>query len=208
MAIQIKVKKKIIGKRKRYRSLEEMPDDIRQAIEKAMTHSDPDTQLNSETKMVVNGKEYDNIEEMPPDVRELYDKAVTALRTGKMTPDQAPLTGQGISRGNRHPKAIGYRGPGPIEPQSFSSSFFRWVITGLVFLAAFTGFCLLLHTKILPGLVGLLQPSGGHKVHFYRDADGDGRGNPQEKILGELGEEPPVGYTVVVGDCDDHNPNK
>lgn len=208
MGIQIKVTKKIIGKSKRYRSLEEVPDDIRQAIEKAMTHSDPDTQLNTEIKTVVNGKEYNSIEEMPPDVRELYDKAVKALRTGKMTPDQAPIAGQGMSSGNLHKKAIGYRGPGPIEPQSFFSSFSRWVIIGLVFLAAFTGFCLLLHTKILPGLVGLLQPSGGYEVHFYRDADGDGRGNPQEKILGKLGEEPPVGYTVVVGDCDDHNPNK
>lgn len=57
-----------------------------------------------------------------------------------------------------------------------------------------------------PGMLG--PPEGGYEVYCYRDADGDGRGNPEERILIREGDTPPKGYTVVAGDCDDHDPNK
>ena len=205
MAIQIKIKRKFIVNHKKYQSLEEMPDDIRQAIEKTMTNSEPNTRRKTETKIVVNGKEYDSIEEMPPDIREQYEKAIKALRTSKMNHDEVLLADEGMSSGNLHKKTISYGGPGPIEPQS---SFPRWVITGLVFIAVIMTLYFLIHFKIAPAHLNFLRPSGDYQVYFYRDADGDGRGNPEEWILGKMNEEPPPGYTVVVGDCDDHDANK
>lgn len=62
--------------------------------------------------------------------------------------------------------------------------------------------------KRFPGLLRRVFPQDGYQCYFYRDADGDGRGNPEEKILGKLGEVPPSGYTLTVGDCDDNNPNR
>lgn len=137
MAIQIKVIKKIISKGKKYQSLEEMPDDIRQAIEKAMTDDGLTSQPNTETKIVVNGTEYNSIDEMPPDIRELYEKAIKALRTRELTHDEVSLAGDGMS-GNLHKRAISYRGPEPIEPQSFFSSFLDWLIWGALILAVIT----------------------------------------------------------------------
>lgn len=205
MATKIKVKRKFIVNNKKYRSLEEMPDDIRQRIEKAMTNSEPNTRLNTETKIVANGKEYDSIEEMPPDIRELYEKAIKTLGTSKMSHDKVSLADEGMSWANPHKKTISYGGPGPIEPQP---SFPRWVINALVFIAVMMTLYFLIHFKIAPAHLNFLRPSGDYQVYFYRDADGDGRGNPEEWILGKMNEEPPPGYTVVVGDCDDHDPNK
>jgi len=207
MAIQIKIMKKLIGNRKKYRSLEEMPDDIRQAIEKTIMGGDPNTQSDTETKIIVNGKEYDSIEQVPPDIREVYVRAIKALKTSKATDEEFSLSGEGMSRG-KHPKmAISYRGPGPIEPETSFSSFRRGLIIGAVSVAVIAGLYFLIHSKIVPSVLQFLKPSGGY-VYLYRDADGDGRGNPGERILGKRGEEPPIGYTVVVGDCDDHDPNK
>ena len=61
--------------------------------------------------------------------------------------------------------------------------------------------------KCFPGLMTFVEPKGGFQCYYYRDADGDGRGNPADKTLGQIGE-PPEGYTAVVGDCDDTDPNK
>ena len=138
MAIQIKVIKKIMSKGKKYQSLEEMPDDIRPAIEKAMINDDVTSQPNTETKIVVNGKEYDSMDNMPPDIRELYENAVRALRARCMTHDEVSLAGEGMW-GNLHKEAISYSGPGPIEPQSSFSSFPGWLILGAALLVLITG---------------------------------------------------------------------
>ena len=145
---------------------------------------------------------------MPPDIRELYGKAIKALRTSKMTHDDGSLEGEGMSSGNLRKKAISYSGPGPIEPQSSFSFYGRRLIIGAVIIGLITGLYFLMRIKIAPAAFKFLETSGDYHVYFYRDADGDGRGDHTKKILGKLGEEPPVGYTVVVGDCDDHNPNK
>jgi hypothetical protein len=135
MAIQIKVIKKLIGNRKKYRSLEEMPDDLRQAIEKTVSNGDPNTQLNTETKIVVNGKEYDSVEQMPPDIRELYVTAIKALKTSKATDEEFSLSGEGMSWGNLPKQTISYSGPGPIEPETSFSSFHLRLIIGAVLVA-------------------------------------------------------------------------
>jgi hypothetical protein len=140
MAIQILIKKKIKGKRKKYKSLEEMPDDLRQAFESTMTDTDPETQKNTESTIVINGKEYNNIAEMPPDIRVIWGNVIKSLRKGKMTHDPVSLAGKGMSSGNIHNKSISYAGPGSIEPQSSFSSLPRWLIFGVVLLAAFMVF--------------------------------------------------------------------
>jgi len=81
------------------------------------------------------------------------------------------------------------------------------IINFFIFGVAFL-FLLFILIKLFPGLIKIVQSQGGFQCYFYRDADGDGRGNPEKWILGKVGEEPPIGYTVVVGDCDDNNPNK
>lgn len=153
MATKIKVKRKFIVNNKKYRALEEMPDDIRQRIEKAMSTSEPNTRLNTETKIVANGKEYDSIEEMPPDIRELYEKAIKALGTSEMNHDKVSLADEGMSWANPHKKPISYDGPGPIEPQP---SFPRWVINALVFIAVIMTLYFLIHFKIAPAHLNFL----------------------------------------------------
>jgi hypothetical protein len=145
MAIQIVIKKKIKGKRKKYKSLEEMPDDLRQAFERTMTNTDPETQTDTESTIVINGKEYNNIEEMPPDIRVIYEKVIKSLRKGKMTHDPISLASEGMSSRNVHNKSISYAGPGSIEPQSSFSSLPRWLIIGVVLLAIFMGLYVIIH---------------------------------------------------------------
>lgn len=97
------------------------------------------------------------------------------------------------------------RAPGPIEPKPF---FPHWVIAGFIFIGVIMTLYHLSHFKNAPVSLNFLRPSGDHQVYFYRDADGDGRGNPEEWILGKRKEGPPPGYTVVAGDCCDHDPSK
>jgi hypothetical protein len=139
MAIQIFVKKKIKGKRKKYKSFEEMPDDLRHALERTMTNTDPETQKGTESTIVINGEEYNKIEEMPPDIRVIYEKMITSLKKGKMAHDSVSLAAKGISSANINNQSIPYAGPVSIEPQSSFSSFPRWLIIGAVLLAVFMG---------------------------------------------------------------------
>ena len=148
MAIQLLIKKKIKGKRKKYKSLEEMPDDLRQAIERTMTNTDSDTQKDTESTIVINGKEYNKIEEMPPDIRVIYEKMIKSLRKGKVTHDPVSLAGKDISSRSLHTKSISYAGPGSIEPQSSFSSLPRWLIYGVVLLVAFMGLYVIIYTVI------------------------------------------------------------
>lgn len=211
MAIRKKVIRRFIVNGKEYESLEDMPDDIRRGIEKAMakeTRTKAKPRFEMSSGIVVNGKEYDSIEEMPPDVREIYEELKEAIESGEMTDDAVSLAGEDITSKNLYSKAISYSGPGPIGPQSSFLSFPRWVKTGLFFIAVIMALYFLIHINIVPRLLTLLEPSGDYQVYFYRDADGDGRGNHEEWILGKMDEEAPAGYTVVVGDCDDHDPNK
>jgi hypothetical protein len=145
MAIQLFIKKKTKGKGKKYKSLEEMPDDLRQAIERTLTNTDPETQKDTESTIVINGKEYNNIEEMPPDIRVIWGNVIKSLRKGKMTHDPVSHAGNGMSPGKIHSKSISYAGPGSIEPQSSFSSIPRWLIFGVALIAAFMGLYVIIY---------------------------------------------------------------
>jgi len=211
MAIRKKAKTRYIVDGKEYKSLEEMPDDIRRGIEKAMAeeaHTQAKPKMIISSRFVINGKEYDSIEEMPPDVREMYERVVEALATGETNDHTVSPADEDITSKNLYSKEISYRGPGPIGPKSSFLLFPRLAKIGLFLIAVILALYFLIRADILPSVSILLQPSGDYQVYFFRDADGDGRGNSEEWILGKGGEEPPVGYTVSVGDCDDHDPNK
>jgi hypothetical protein len=137
MAIQIMLKRKIKGKRKKYKSLKEMPDDLRQALEKTLTSSNPEWQRDADSSIIINGKEYSNIQEMPPDIRVIYEKFMKSLKNGKIAHDPDSHEGIRRSAGYAPNSSISYAGPGSIEPQSSFSSLPRWLIYGLVFIAAF-----------------------------------------------------------------------
>ncbi len=79
---------------KRYRSVDEMPPEVRQKYEQAMRAMEdrngnqiPDILENMaadktavNTKIIVDGKEFNSIDEMPPDVRQKYEQAMQPLR--------------------------------------------------------------------------------------------------------------------------------
>lgn len=91
MNININVKRKFKVNGKEYNSIEEMPNDIREAFEKAMASQvDSGHQVNPatmQTKIIFNGTEYKNIDAMPQDVRQLYEKVLKAAETGAVPPD-------------------------------------------------------------------------------------------------------------------------
>jgi hypothetical protein len=89
--ININVKRKFKVNGKEYNSIEEMPNDIRKAFEKAMaSQADSGHQVNPatmQTKIIFNGTEYKNIDEMPHDVRQLYEKVLRTAETGAAPPE-------------------------------------------------------------------------------------------------------------------------
>ena len=122
-----------------------MPDDLRHAIERTLTNTDPATQKDIESTIVINGKEYNNIEEMPPDIRVIYEKMIKSLKKGKMTHDPVPPAAKGIFSTNTYNQSISYAGPRSIEPQSSFSSFPRWLVIGAVLFAVFMGLYVIMH---------------------------------------------------------------
>jgi hypothetical protein len=89
--ININVKRKFKVNGKEYNSIEEMPDDIRKAFEKAMaSQAGSGLQVNPatmQTKIIFNSTEYKNIDEMPHADRHLYEKVLRAAETGAAPPE-------------------------------------------------------------------------------------------------------------------------
>ncbi len=79
----IQIKKKFIVNGREYGSVKEMPEDARNAYEKASALSlGPDIHTgNSPTKVVFNGQEYRSAGEMPPEVRRIYEGAIAAVQS-------------------------------------------------------------------------------------------------------------------------------
>ena len=83
MTIQISVKSKFIVNGKEYDSVEEMPDEIRAAYEKAIKGSPGQGHAGTlemeKSKLVFNGKEYADEDAMPQEERELYKVVMKAM---------------------------------------------------------------------------------------------------------------------------------
>lgn len=139
MSINISVKRKFKINGKEYNSIEEMPENIREAFKKAM-----DSQAGSghgihsavtRSKITFNGTDYENIDAMPQDVRQLYEKVLRAAESGVASSD---VDMAGIIGGLlRKPDTPGTVRPGDIwNPARVESSFsLRPLIVGVVLLA-------------------------------------------------------------------------
>ncbi len=99
MKVNVNIKRTFKINGKEYNSLEEMPDNLRDAFKKAMgAQADPGHQIDpatARTKIVFNDAEYESLDAMPPDVRRLYEKILQAAETGCASPkiDLADLGG-------------------------------------------------------------------------------------------------------------------
>jgi hypothetical protein len=123
MGIKVTINKKFIVNGKEYRSLDEMPQNIREAYEKALSVSAggglPVGPPGVTARITFNGKSYAGVEEMPADVRQAYESLMAAVEGGKETvPGAVPL------------QAVSAK---PIEPSSPSSlSAILWKIVAAV----------------------------------------------------------------------------
>jgi hypothetical protein len=84
---------RLVGKT--YRSVEDMPPDVRQAYEQVMASSEAMAESSDSSpadKIIIDGKEYASAEEMPPEVRRSYEqmRAITAETTEN--PETAEVT--------------------------------------------------------------------------------------------------------------------
>lgn len=88
MSINISIKRKFVVNGKEYGSVDEMPEQVRDAYKKAAetlgtgTTGAPHIQATS-TKIVFNGQEYPDKESMPSDVRKMYEGVMQAVDGGK-----------------------------------------------------------------------------------------------------------------------------
>ena len=85
MTVKVSVKGRFVYNGKAYGSLEELPENVREAYEKAMAGSAsgvPGSAPAATLKIVFNGTEYESLDAMPADQRRLYENAIAAVRAG------------------------------------------------------------------------------------------------------------------------------
>ena len=126
MTISVNIKTnfrfKINGKE--YHSMEEVPENMREAVKKAMASRSGSGQAASgitHKKIIFNGTEYDSVDAMPQDVREIYEKALSSAEgiTGLSDGPVPEINGM-----KRDPAAFGYeQTEGIPQPTKFESSF-------------------------------------------------------------------------------------
>ncbi len=137
MTIEVDLKRKFIVNGRQYASIEEMPEEIRQAFQKSMSCGHGVVHVNTETKIVFNGKEYAGIEDMPGDARETYEKIMKAA----MGADASCLAPPGMGRPLTDPRTqltLSGRST-PMEARVSVSLSFRTLITALIILASALG---------------------------------------------------------------------
>lgn len=125
MGTDIDVKRESVVDGKKYKTLEELPPEIRQLLEKTLGSSSIEDLLKKRMptgmKIIFNGKEYDRIESMPADEREMYEAAMKWA--GRHGADPViPLESRNRISASVDP-------PGPIVPESSLPSA-RWLIAG------------------------------------------------------------------------------
>lgn len=93
MNIDITLKREFKVNGKEYNTIADMPNDVREAFERAMNPQSATGRqigpLSMGTKIRFNGTEYDSPDAMPPHVRQLYEQLMRALETGSVTPEVA-----------------------------------------------------------------------------------------------------------------------
>ena len=115
MSVKFNVKTRIVFNGKEYGSPEELPENVREAYEKAMGAANRE-QLSPgvHVNLTFNGKKYESVEAMPPEERKLYEDAMAlvgkeqGLPQGQFppareisSPDAAPITPGGAAAANK-----------------------------------------------------------------------------------------------------------
>ena len=153
MTFNVNVKRKFKINGKEYKSVEEMPDEIRKIFMQAMdSQASLADQVNPSvlrTKIIFNGAEYESLDAMPQDVRQLYETVLKAAESGAVPPaaDLAGIIGEGI-RGKLESAGIAPPGDIPKSPR-FEPAVSRWA---LIAGAALVSLILLLY------LLNLVKP--------------------------------------------------
>jgi len=120
MGIEVNVNREFVINGKQYHSLEEVPPDIRQAVEETLRSPcvlQAGTAGN-QAKIIVNGRPYGSVDAMPGGVREIYAVAMQCIGSGPA--------------------------PKPITPQGASPLSGRWVMAGILLLCLLVSLLLLL----------------------------------------------------------------
>ena len=111
MNVKFAVRTRIVVNTKKYNRAEEMPPEVREALEKAVSSKAQPGQPGS--TIILNGRAYDSPESMSPEDRKLYDEALRVLPTAPQA--EPPL------------QASAETATGPIEPTTTP----RWLLIQL-----------------------------------------------------------------------------
>ena len=79
MPVNFNVKTRIKINGREYGSPEEMPPDVRQIYEQALSKGVVSSRVNTKSKITFNGQSYNSPDEMPEDVRRIYDSVMSAM---------------------------------------------------------------------------------------------------------------------------------
>ncbi len=152
MPINVNVKTRFRYNGKVYDSLEELPEDVRQAYEKATAGSAagfPGGAPAATAKIVFNGTEYESPDAMPLEVRTLYESVIRAVETGHPQGGKEPPIAGLASGAGTGAQPGPYVSAAPIEPGSGSSrSTPIALVLGLVVFLLLLG--LYLYTSAVP----------------------------------------------------------
>jgi hypothetical protein len=128
MGIKVDVKREYIINGITYKTLEEVPAEIRQTIEETLQSSSIadllKTPLHTKLKIQFNGRDYDNVESMPAGERGVYEAAMKAAGMQGVDP-MIPVE-------SRKSIPVSVNSSRPIVPES--SLPVRWLIAGAVLL--------------------------------------------------------------------------
>jgi|WetSurMetagenome_2_1015567.scaffolds.fasta_scaffold729087_1 hypothetical protein len=113
MDVKINVKRRFKVNGVEYDSLEAMPPELRQAVERAAVGGGIHVSAGADAHIVFNGKRYGTREEMPEEDRSLYDAAMAALpETGSVPAGGSPEVAD--------PESLSSRPIGPASGKSMA----------------------------------------------------------------------------------------
>lgn len=141
MGIEVDVKKKFVVNGREYASPDDLPADIREALQKILKEDKSRVEVNIDTSIVFNGKEYKGIDEMPSETRQAYERVMKAVGTGDFSTHALGEISGSVSGKPSRPAFAKPITAGPSFTVSFSPKtlvvgiFFLAVILGLYFLA-------------------------------------------------------------------------
>jgi len=130
MGIEVNVNREFVINGKQYHSLEEVPPDVRQAIEETLGSPRGVSQAGTagnQAKIIVNGRPYGSVDAMPGGVREIYAVAMQCIGSGP---------GSQAGKSETSPK--------PTFAQGTFALSGRWVMAGSLLLCLLVSLLLLL----------------------------------------------------------------